>query len=66
MNPNGAATSDALSDPIPHRDHCFPIRSGAVSEPVTAHPAICVNMIVKNEAHIVHQVLDSCAPYISS
>jgi tetratricopeptide (TPR) repeat protein len=23
-------------------------------------------MIVKNEAHIVHEVLDSCAPYISS
>ena len=23
-------------------------------------------MIVKSEAHIVHEVLDACAPYISS
>jgi glycosyltransferase involved in cell wall biosynthesis len=37
-----------------------------VSDPVTAHPAICLNMIVKNEAHIVHETLDSVAPYISS
>ena len=37
-----------------------------MSEPVTARPAICLNMIVKNEAHIVHEVLDACAPYISS
>jgi glycosyltransferase involved in cell wall biosynthesis len=33
---------------------------------LTARPAICLNMIVKNEAHIVHEVLDACAPYISS
>ncbi|ABM12100.1 glycosyltransferase [Mycolicibacterium vanbaalenii] len=29
-------------------------------------PAICLNMIVRNEAHIVHEVLDSVAPYIDS
>lgn len=29
-------------------------------------PAICLNMIVRNEAHIVHEVLDSVAPYIES
>ncbi|GJF10178.1 hypothetical protein NGTWS0302_31650 [Mycolicibacterium cyprinidarum] len=29
-------------------------------------PSICLNMIVRNEAHVVHEVLDSVAPYISS
>lgn len=29
-------------------------------------PAICLNMIVRNEAHIVHEVLDAAAPYIAS
>jgi tetratricopeptide (TPR) repeat protein len=38
----------------------------AVSEPVTARSAICLNMIVRNEAHIVEGVLDAVAPYISS
>ena len=33
---------------------------------MNAHPKICLNMIVKNEAHIVHEVLDGVAPYISS
>ena len=33
---------------------------------MTARPTICLNMIVKNEAHIVAEVLDSVAPYISS
>ena len=33
---------------------------------MTARPAICLNMIVRNEAHIVHEVLDAVAPYISS
>jgi hypothetical protein len=28
-------------------------------------PSICLNMIVRNEAHIVHEVLDAVAPYIS-
>ena len=33
---------------------------------VTPHPAICLNMIVRNEAHIVQDVLDSVAPYVNS
>ena len=37
-----------------------------MSDPVAARPAICLNMIVKNEAHIVHEALDSVAPHISS
>jgi glycosyltransferase involved in cell wall biosynthesis len=38
----------------------------AVSNPLTARQAICLNMIVRNEAHIVAEVLDVVAPYISS
>ena len=38
----------------------------AVSDPVTARPAICLNMIVRNEAHIIQEALDAVAPYISS
>ena len=34
--------------------------------PVTAHPTICLNMIVKNEAHVIRECLDSVAPYICS
>ena len=30
------------------------------------HPTICLNMIVRNEAHIVHELLDCIAPHISS
>jgi glycosyltransferase involved in cell wall biosynthesis len=43
-----------------------------VSGPKTAPPAICLNMIVRNEAHmrndahIIQKTLDSVAPYISS
>jgi tetratricopeptide (TPR) repeat protein len=37
-----------------------------VSDRVAARPAICLNMIVKNEAHIVCETLDSVAPHISS
>ena len=29
-------------------------------------PAICLNMIVRNEAHIIRELLDSVAPYIST
>jgi len=29
-------------------------------------PSICLNMIVRNEAHIVHEVLDAVSRYISS
>ncbi|CAM5732632.1 glycosyltransferase [Mycolicibacterium aubagnense] len=32
---------------------------------VVANPTICLNMIVRNEAHIVTEVLDAVAPYIS-
>jgi glycosyltransferase involved in cell wall biosynthesis len=35
-------------------------------QPMNAQPRICLNMIVRNEAHIVREVLDSVAPYISS
>ena len=37
-----------------------------MSDSVTARPAICLNMIVRNEAHIVNEVLAAVAPYISS
>lgn len=43
------------------------VESGVVSsDPVPERPAICLNMIVRNEAHIVCETLDSVAPYISS
>ena len=35
-------------------------------ERVIARPAICLSMIVRNEAHIVGEVLDAVAPYITS
>jgi len=37
-----------------------------VSDGVSARPTICLNMIVRNEAHIVREVLDSVAAYITS
>ncbi len=37
-----------------------------MSRPVIEHPKLCLNMIVRNEAHIVHEVLDAVSPYISS
>ena len=37
-----------------------------VSKRVTARSAICMNMIVKNEANVVAETLDSVAAYISS
>ena len=39
------------------------IRSGRV-RPGDRAPSICLNMIVRNEAHIVHEVLDAVAPYL--
>jgi glycosyltransferase involved in cell wall biosynthesis len=36
-----------------------------MSAPATAPPAICLNMIVRNEAHIIHELLDVVAPFIS-
>jgi len=38
----------------------------ALPDPVTARPAICLNMIVRNEAHKIEGVLDTVAPHISS
>lgn len=29
-------------------------------------PSICLNMIVRNEAHVVHEALDSVAPFITT
>ena len=37
----------------------------AVGNRVIARPAICLNMIVRDEAHVVAELLDSVAPYIS-
>ena len=37
-----------------------------MSDPVSARQAICLSMIVRNEAHIVREVLDAAAPYIAS
>jgi len=33
---------------------------------VPARPAICLNMIVRNEAHIVGELLDMVAPHITT
>jgi glycosyltransferase involved in cell wall biosynthesis len=33
---------------------------------LTGRPAICLNMIVRNEAHIIHEVLETVVPHISS
>jgi glycosyltransferase involved in cell wall biosynthesis len=35
-------------------------------EPARKKPTICLNMIVRNEAHVVREVLDATAPYIAS
>lgn len=32
----------------------------------TARPTICLNMIVRDEAHVITELLDAVAPYISS
>jgi len=37
-----------------------------VPDPVTERPAICLNMIVRNEAHIVGELLGVVAPFIAS
>ena len=38
----------------------------ALPDPVTTRPAICLNMIVSNEAQHIGETLDSVAPYVSS
>jgi glycosyltransferase involved in cell wall biosynthesis len=45
------------------RSHSYDL---AVPDPATTPPAICLNMIVRNEAHIVAEVLDMVAPFITS
>jgi protein-L-isoaspartate O-methyltransferase len=62
--------------PIEARWLVFRRAPGVAPEPVqltapaadasTGIPAICLNMIVCNEAHIVTEVLDTVAPYITS
>src|SRR3954449_846420 len=48
------------------------LRSGAVADSVTAPPVVCLNMVVRNAAHmrddghLLRDTLDSVAPYISS
>ena len=37
-----------------------------MSDPATRRPAICLNMIVRNESHIIQEALDAAAPHISS
>ena len=37
-----------------------------VSDRADSRPAICLNMIVRDEAHVVREVLDSVAPYIAT
>ncbi|MGA8332860.1 MAG: glycosyltransferase [Mycobacterium sp.] len=37
-----------------------------MSDLTATRPAICLNMIVRNETHIIRETLDSVAPYISS
>lgn len=39
--------------------------SDPTPDPKRPIPSICLNMIVRNEAHIVHEVLDCVAPYIT-
>ncbi|MBY0441088.1 MAG: glycosyltransferase [Mycobacteriaceae bacterium] len=38
----------------------------AVSEPAAALPKICLNMIVRNEAHVIQETLNEVAPYLSA
>lgn len=37
-----------------------------MGDPVATPPAICLTMIVRNEAHVVRELLDSVAPHIAS
>lgn len=40
--------------------------NGAMSDATRARPRICLNMIIRNEAHIIGELFDSIAPYIDS
>ena len=59
----GTATLDEVlciaRQPIAGSDPAAPDR-------VNERPSICLNMIVRNEAHIIHEALDSVAPHITS
>lgn len=67
-----AADADPTCGPIRIATCDWRIRFGIVSDPVTTRPAICLNMIVHNDArmrddgHIIQETLDSVAPYITS
>jgi glycosyltransferase involved in cell wall biosynthesis len=37
-----------------------------MTSPTIELPAVCLNMIVRDEAHVVREVLDAVAPYITS
>ena len=49
-----------------HREGIAEYDVAVLDEPTGARPRICLNMIVRNEAHVVAELLDSVAPYISS
>jgi hypothetical protein len=71
-----ASTQSALVRDATFRFHTAvrhgPIRFEAVSAPVANRPAICLNMVVRNDAymrgdtHLIQKTLDSVAPHISS
>jgi len=42
------------------------VGSQSKSQFATTRPAICLNMIVRNEAHIVREVLDAVSPHIAT
>ena len=48
------------------REFAEPLPGQPSSSPATHRPGICLNMIVRNEAHIIGQTIDSVARYISS
>ncbi len=39
---------------------------GMGQKPMTERPSICLNMIVRNEAHVIHELLDSIADFIDT
>ena len=66
--PPGCAPPPSMRCSASNRTNSQPIAGYdlAVSDPPGVRPAICLNMIVRNEAHIVTEVLDAVAPYIST
>jgi tetratricopeptide (TPR) repeat protein len=61
-NQVGRVSNQELFDDV----HRFVSPSRPFYASLVSVPKICLSMIVKNEAHIVTEVLDSCAPHISS